>query len=490
MASGIAHDFNNALTQVLGFSELLLARPDALRDPGTVREYLELMHTAAEDAAHMVGRLREFARDPEGDGANELLDIGELAREVIALTRPRWKDQAQAGGSTIRVETELAEVQPVSGRRAELRAALTNLIFNAIDALPEGGTITLRTRALGEQVVLEIVDTGVGMAEAVRRRCLEPFFTTKGERGTGLGLAMVRGIVLRHGGAMSLHSALSRGTTVRLCFPVAGCTTQDAPSGAVVGPPVPLRVLVVDDEPPIRRLLGELLTSDGHLVEAAADGREALEKLRGGRFDVVVTDRAMPGLNGDDLATAIRRLAPDAPIIMLTGFGAQMDADGERPLGVDLILNKPVTLDGLRRALAAVAPPRPGAAAPPEAGQAPSRTVLVVDDDDWIRDILETVLQSAGYDVVVARDGVEALERLEHRVPDLILLDMMMPRMDGFAFAEELRKRGLRSAIPIVVMSAVDQTRQKTLLIDPAGFLRKPFDMPVLLEQVARLSAA
>ena len=216
MASGIAHDFNNALTPILGFSELLLKRSEGLDDRDTVERYLRMMNMAAQDAATVVSRLREFYRKREEGENFAPASLHDLVGQAISLTQPRWKDEAQAKGITIKMEIDLQEVPLIIGDESELREALTNLVFNAVDAMPDGGTITLRTRRDGNQVVLEVSDTGTGMTEEVRQRCLDPFFTTKGTHGTGMGLAMVYGIVQRHEGTLDIESEADKGTTLIL----------------------------------------------------------------------------------------------------------------------------------------------------------------------------------------------------------------------------------------------------------------------------------
>jgi CheY-like chemotaxis protein/anti-sigma regulatory factor (Ser/Thr protein kinase) len=289
------------------------------------------------------------------------VDAHRLVADVVALTQPRWKDQAQAGGRPVRVVTDLAPVPPIAGRAEELRGILTNLVFNAVDALPEGGTITLRVHpdpapppGAGGHVVVEVRDDGVGMTEAVRQQCLDPFFTTRGRRGTGLGLAMVYGVVLRHNGTLEIDSAPGQGTTVRLRLP-AHAPVAGEPR-AVGGPPPPpgrrLRVLVVDDEPLVRETTVAYLTAEGHRVRTAANGQEALAILDTEPFDLVVTDRAMPDLSGDAVASAAAALG--TPVILLTGFGDLMAATGEQVPGVARILGKPLTGAALREAVDAV----------------------------------------------------------------------------------------------------------------------------------------
>jgi CheY-like chemotaxis protein len=274
--------------------------------------------------------------------------------QSISLTQPKWKDQAQAEGKTIDIRAEFKQVPFIAGNEAELREVLTNLIFNAVDAMPEGGAITLRTRPDGERVVLEVSDTGTGMTEEVRQRCLEPFFSTKGDRGTGLGLAMVFGTVQRHEGAIDIETEPGRGTTFIIRLPVMHERGGGEGLRHTEGMSRPLHVLVVDDDPTMRELVIAYLANDGHTVDTATSGREGLEKFRVGHYDLVMTDRAMPEMGGDQMAAAVKRLAPHKPVIMLTGFGDMMKAADEQPAGVDVVLSKPVTRSKLREALAQV----------------------------------------------------------------------------------------------------------------------------------------
>jgi PAS domain S-box-containing protein len=357
MASGIAHDFNNALAAILGFNELLLHRPELLDDRAKTLRYLQMMNTAAQDAGNVVSRLREFYRHREDRDVFAPLNVNRLVNDAISLTRPKWKDQAQANATTIRIETDLGDVPTVAGNAADLREVLTNLILNAVDAMPDGGTITVRTRLDGDHVALAISDTGLGMTEDVRRRCLEPFFTTKGDRGTGLGLSMVHGIIRRHEGRIEIETAVGKGTTFVIHLPTAPLTKPGTETAEPACPTRQLHVLVVDDESDVREIVTETLRGEGHIVEPAANGREALDQFATSHFDAVVLDRAMPDISGDQIATLVKAVAPTIPVIMLTGFGSMMKAAGEVPTGVDSIISKPVTIDELSRTLAALTAP-------------------------------------------------------------------------------------------------------------------------------------
>ena len=353
MAGGIAHDFNNALSVIMGFGELLLR--DA--EHGLTKEDAMLpittILTAAEDAAKIVHRLREFYRPGETEEQRLPVDLNQLIAQAVALTRPRWQTEATAGGRTITIVTEPGEIPCVAGDAAELREVLTNLIFNAIDALPQGGVITLRTRPEGTAVVLEISDTGTGMSEDVRLRCLEPFFTTKGPRGTGLGLSMVFGIIHRHAGTIAIASELGKGTTFTLRLPAANTGSDPTPDAALAAN-APLHVLVVDDQPILCHLLCEYLRDDLHTVETALSGGDALEKFRAGQFDIVITDHVMRGMTGRQLAAAIKELNPHVPVILLTGYAGEATAGKQYSAAIDLVLTKPLSRAALRQAFAKV----------------------------------------------------------------------------------------------------------------------------------------
>jgi nitrogen-specific signal transduction histidine kinase/ActR/RegA family two-component response regulator len=358
MASGLAHDFNNALVPISGYAEMLLEHQDILQNQAKATKYLKLIMTGVEDAASVVSRLREFYRKREEGETYRPLSLNQMVEQAVALTRPRWRDEALGSGRTILVEADMRPVPRILGSESELRELLTNLIFNAVDAMPEGGTIRIRTGLreapsgdAAPQVFLEVGDTGTGMTDEVRRRCLEPFFSTKGERGTGLGLPMVFGIVKRHRGTMDIESTVGKGTTFIVLLPADASQTRDVQT-RTAAPVGPLRVLVVDDEPIARDVLTEYLTGDGHHVETAVNGREGFDRFKAGDFSVVITDRAMPEMGGDQLAAMVKEHAPSTPVVLLTGFGDLMNAAGEKPDGVDLVVKKPIRLSTLREVLA------------------------------------------------------------------------------------------------------------------------------------------
>ena len=227
MAGGVCHDFNNALMAIIGFSELLLQDSKLAEDRKTLTHYLKTMNTAGRDASQVVSRLRDFYRPRQESDVFAAVNINELLEQLVALTKPKWHDHALQTGRSIRLELDLQKVPLVHGNGAELRETLMNLIFNAVDAMPESGTITLRSAPLLEGVQIEVADTGMGMSEEVRQRCLEPFFSTKGEHGTGLGLSMAFGIIRRHEGALEIDTEPGLGTIIRVSLPCHRASTED-----------------------------------------------------------------------------------------------------------------------------------------------------------------------------------------------------------------------------------------------------------------------
>jgi CheY-like chemotaxis protein len=370
MAAGIAHDLNNTLALVLG--QLELAR---LTGPSSeLQEILGSIETAASDGAATVKRLQSFAR-PKGTSPPVPCDLAAVVREAVELARPRWQTEPRRRGVEIRVETELDGLPPIQGYPPEIREALTNLIFNAVDAMPGGGTIRFAGRlepggggqGVGDgaerpspassphppaldmpHVELTVADTGVGMSAEIQAKVFEPFFTTKGAEGTGLGLSVVYGIMQRHEGSIAVTSLLERGTSFTLRFRPAPALAQPPPP--VSAPPVlqaAYRILIVDDEPGVRRTLGRLLTLAGHSTLEAADGPSALGLLASAPVDCVLTDLSMPGMSGYTLAQAVKAAHPGLPVILLSGW---QDAEPEAEAGraaVDAVLEKPLRIASL-----------------------------------------------------------------------------------------------------------------------------------------------
>ncbi|MEO6738883.1 MAG: response regulator [Chthoniobacteraceae bacterium] len=351
MAGGIAHDFNNALTMMLGYGELML--PWFKKTAPEVKEFTYLKHiiAAAQDATHVVSRLRDFYRPAEADELRAPLEVNALCEQAVAFTTPKWKAKARATGATIEVRTDFTDVPQVLACAPELRESLTNLIFNAVDAMPLGGTITIATRLDGTNVRIDVIDTGTGMTEEAAARCLEPFFSTKGDHGTGLGLAVVYGIIQRHGGTIEIKSEKGTGTTFSLLLPATDLMAQPAGTREQAAVNRTLSILVVDDQEIICELISAHLSADGHEAVTVSDSTEAFSRFEAGAFDLVITDQSMPGLSGEQLAKKIRAHSPNTHVIMLTGFGDDLLTNGKAPEGIEWVLSKPVSSDELRRAI-------------------------------------------------------------------------------------------------------------------------------------------
>jgi CheY-like chemotaxis protein/anti-sigma regulatory factor (Ser/Thr protein kinase) len=369
MASGIAHDINNALSPAALYAQSLLERDSTLS--AQARDYLVIIQRAIDDVANTVARMREFYRPRESELTLAPVDLNRTLQQVLDLTRARWSDMPQERGVVIQTQKAFDTSLPtIMGAETEIRDALTNLILNAVDAMPDGGIITLRstagtsadpslrTSALPTHISVEVRDTGIGMSAAVRSRCLEPFYTTKGERGTGLGLAMVYGMVERHGAELQIDSEPGAGTTMRLIFPIATAIPEAQPTAAALTLQ-PLRLLLIDDDPLLLESLQVTLAHDGHTVIIADGGQAGIDAFAAAerqaeRFSVVITDLGMPNVDGRTVAAAVKSFAPTTPVILLTGWGHRLQADNDLPEYVDRVLSKPPKLAALRTALAEV----------------------------------------------------------------------------------------------------------------------------------------
>jgi PAS domain S-box-containing protein len=358
MASGIAHDLNQSLTLISGYAELarqeLSARPPDVIHLG---EIFEIVMRASQDGARTLRQLLAFARAQRPESL-ELLDLGALLREVAELTAPRWHG-ADDGGRSIRLELNIIpdDNLMIEGAPAPLREAFTNLIFNAVDALPDGGTLRLGASRRGDLVVAEVSDTGVGIPVHVQSRIFEPFFTTKGEHGTGLGLAQVAALVGRLGGQIGVESTPGVGTTFRLLFPAAGrLSAVTAPVMELVQlASRPRRVLAVDDEEALGTMIARMLMTEGHEVTVVGSAEEALHLLEAGGFDVVISDISLgTGMTGWDLVAEVRERWPLVPIILASGWGAQIAPEEATTRGVAAVLAKPYRMAELRQVVASI----------------------------------------------------------------------------------------------------------------------------------------
>jgi DNA-binding response OmpR family regulator/nitrogen-specific signal transduction histidine kinase len=355
MASGVAHDFNNLLAGIISRAETLLTQ---VADPG-IRAALGAIQQAAVDGAATVRRIQDYTRH-RTDTELEACDLAEIARAAIGFAEPRWKDAPQRAGITIAMHTDL-QPAPVAAVPAELREVVVNLLFNAVDAMPRGGVIRVRTWAKGSHAYLSVSDTGTGMPDEVRHRIFDPFYSTKGSRGSGLGLWVSQEIIKRHGGCIEVQTAPGEGSTFIVALPKGHLSAPGSPAAPQPARPRRLHILAIDDEPELCRMMARLLAPEGHEVTICASGAAGIAEfersLASRPYDLVLTDLGMPEVNGWAVARAVKAAAPDVPVILVTGWGAEVAEAELQANGVDAVLPKPYRIAELRGLLARFAPP-------------------------------------------------------------------------------------------------------------------------------------
>ncbi len=343
MTMGIAHDFNNLLSGILGYAELMKSSVASGEPDPAFADHLRTIEQAALDGAALVRKIQQYIRQ-EKQTSFEPLDLPTVVSDSVALTRPYWFNEPRRKGISIQTRMDLRDVPPVMGSATELREVFVNLILNAVQAMPHGGVITFTTAYSAEGgVVVSVADTGLGMNERVKARIFEPLFTTKGEQGTGMGLAVSYGIIQEHEATITVETALGKGTRFDLAFPAASGALPEAEAGPEPASGMKARVLIVDDDRMVRTVLSRLLTLKEHHVRQASSGREALEMASAEPFDIVITDQGMPEMSGRQLARQLRRSFPTLPIVLLTGDTEVGEADEE----IDCVLSKPFQLDVL-----------------------------------------------------------------------------------------------------------------------------------------------
>jgi CheY-like chemotaxis protein len=347
LASGVAHDFNNTLAGILGRAQLLMGTTDQEK----IQSGLKIIIKTAKDGAKTIKRIQDFARQRR-DHDFQLVAVDQLLLDVSEITRPRWKDHAEAANVHIGLELQIRSKALLMGDGSELREVLVNMVFNAIDAMPHGGTLTMATREAGDEVEISVSDTGTGMSDEVRSRIFDPFFTTKGKAGMGLGLAVSYGIVRRHEGTVEVDSDVTRGTTFRIKLPIARGAVQAPPQTGELTMPLALaakshqtRILVVDDEDYVRELLRDILENEGYQVSLAGGGREALSLFQSQPFDAVFTDVGLPGMSGWELARAIRAQNRHLPMAVITGWGEAVGSHEQKAAQIEWVVAKPFTVD-------------------------------------------------------------------------------------------------------------------------------------------------
>ncbi|MCL5958629.1 MAG: response regulator [Chloroflexi bacterium] len=478
MASGVAHDFNNVLSSIIGWSEVMM-----LSDlQPHLKECADAINQAALDGTEIVKRIQEYTRIRK-DTKFTSVDINEVVRGSIELARPRLKNPAQRGGIAIDLVTEFAEIPPASGNASDLREVFLNIILNAIDAMPEGGDIRIRTGRREANVFASISDSGTGMSEEVLGRAFDPFFTTKGSAGSGLGLSIAFGIVSRHGGELSAQSTPGVGSTFTVVLPVASEVEVahergDAPLKRAI------RVLLVDDDERVLRATEAMLRSEGHVVTICSGGKQSMEVLGQAAYDLVITDLGMPEMNGWEVAARVRAISPGTRVLLLTGWGAEIAAERLSEAGIDGVIQKPCRLPGLRQAIDDVLKPKVA-----EARVSPvvdrvqadgTLRIVLIDDNRSFGEALKQRLEIDGHLVKLACSGREGLAAVRERDTDLVLSDLKLGDISGIEVAEIIEKKEQR---PFVAIMTGDPRGLDPSLLQKGGIdavLRKPWKDPEL----------
>ena len=340
MASGVAHDFNNALAAILGNTQLLL---HTTQDE-EIKETLKIIEKVAKDSSQTVRRLQDFTRR-RVDQELFKVDINAIISDFIEITKPKWKDEPQSKGVHIDMVLNLEEIPFVSGTASELREVIANMIFNAIEAMPEGGKIEIHTSKKGKNVRIQISDTGTGIPEETKKKILEPFFTTKPFTHTGLGLSMSYGIIKRFGGEIEIESELGQGTTFTIILPVGGEEKEETVFPQAIPKGRQAQILVIDDDEFVRNVLSRTLAQDNHQVTLAENGEKGIEIFKEGKFDMVLTDLGLPGMSGWEVCKIIKEISPKTPVGMITGWGVEKDRREVKECGLDFFISKPFDFD-------------------------------------------------------------------------------------------------------------------------------------------------
>ena len=497
MASGVAHDFNNLLASILGQIELL--HPEEL--PLPTREAINTVRQSALDGARIVRNLQGLAR-PRAETPSTTADLNDAVRAALEMARPRFAGAVFEGHGAIDVSLNLADsatLSRVAVDPTELREVLLNLLFNAADAMPDGGRIEVSTQPSQKPKMADLVvrDNGLGMSESVRARIFEPFFSTKGPKGSGLGLAVAYSIITRRGGQISVESVVGEGTTFTLNLPYvpipsAEASVRPASDTKRVEPQTPrqpvahasmrgARILVADDEPGLVTIVRQLMERSGALVTIASGGKAALDRIQapGAEFDVVITDLDMPEVDGWAVAAAVKTHLPATHVVMLTGWAGEIAPEDFKARGVDVVLAKPCSRTELEAAIGSLLTPKP------ENGS--GFDVLLVDDEPAFARAVRDLLGLQGHQVTVVDSAAAALDAVSVRPYDVVLTDYSLGEVTGAELAEQLANRGSGPFVVLVTGYATEIDDPRLLSRGVDAVLPKPCRGDDLRQVLARV---
>ncbi len=345
ISSGVAHDFNNVITGILGRIRMMRKTFSG----AAFDEHFDLLEKNAQAGAETVRRMQEFTRASKQTSYVEI-SLTDLIDEVIALTRPKWHEATKSEGRLVKVISDIEDNIYIKGNTSELHNAFTNLIFNAVDAMPDGGFISFKCQQQDNQVLLRVQDTGTGMTDEIIQKIFDPFFTTKGSEGNGLGMSEVYGVIKRHSGTIEVQSEVGEGTTFILTFPVH--VPEKAPEDEVLPEVGTLRVLAIDDQEFILETLQDVLNEIGHETSCFVSPRAAIRDFKSNQYDAIIVDLEMPEMNGQAFAEEIKTLDPAMPIILLSGWFIDLKEEKSLAKVIDFTLAKPFTVKDIQKVLA------------------------------------------------------------------------------------------------------------------------------------------
>ena len=340
LATGVAHNFNNLLSGILGHTQMLLSKDiDA-----SIRERLQIVEKLVLDGGEIVRRIQEFTRlrTTKDFSAVNLKDI---INDVVRMTELKWSGGHNTSKIVLRVDANQMEIPIVDGNATELREVFINILFNAVDAMPKGGELRIRTETNGKNVFVYFSDTGEGMSEETRKRVFDPFFTTKGSKGTGLGMSVAYGIINRHNGQISIDSELGIGTTVTVQLPVSEKVIKEIECNYGLRREERARILLIEDHKITLDVLAENLVNLGYYVQKVESGMAGIKIFKGGNYDIVITDVGLCDISGWTVSKKIKEISSHVPVVFITGWGNQLSSSQLKECGVDYVLTKPFRIE-------------------------------------------------------------------------------------------------------------------------------------------------
>ena len=351
LAGGVAHNFNNILAIILGRTQLLKGivelppgKQGKRKSMNDLKKSLEIIEKASFDGADTVRRIHEFSRKKDDEKNITEVDLNEIIEHTLEFTKVRWNNEAGAKGIKINIQKELSLISPIEGSGSELREVFINIMNNAIDAMPKGGQISIKTFVDNSHVVVLVKDSGIGIPKDVRDRIFDPFFTTKGVQSTGLGMSASYGIINRHRGTITVDSVEGQGTTFFIKFPKLKKVIKEKKK-PIANEQNRTSILVVEDEEGVRTILKDILVDGGYKVEVAPNGKKGIKLFQEKKFNLVLTDLGMPGMSGWQVAEEIKKMNGKTKVALVTGWEVDLNNNELRKCGVDLVINKPFQMD-------------------------------------------------------------------------------------------------------------------------------------------------